>query len=252
MPLPPIVLVPGLLCDEAVWEPQRAALAARAPVIIARHGSADSLQRMAAQVLEAAPPRFALAGHSMGGRVALEVLAQAPERVERLALLDTGFQARPQGEAGEKERAGRLRLLEIARRDGMRAMGADWVRGMVHPARLADRALMDAILDMICRATPETFDAQIRALLSRPERTALLGSIRVPTLVLCGHDDAWSPLSRHEVMAAHIRGAVLVDVPESGHMSTMERPEIVTEALLAWLEDRPQRHAVEIPAGGTR
>jgi pimeloyl-ACP methyl ester carboxylesterase len=80
MPLPPIVLVPGLLCDEAVWEPQRAALAARAPVIIARHGSADSLQRMAAQVLEAAPPRFALAGHSMGGRVALEVLAQAPER----------------------------------------------------------------------------------------------------------------------------------------------------------------------------
>jgi pimeloyl-ACP methyl ester carboxylesterase len=241
---PPLLLVPGLLCDDTVWAPQRAALERQTEVTIARHGSADSLGRMAEQALALAPPRFALVGHSMGGRVALEILAQAPERVLRLALLDTGYEGLAPGADGERERAGRLRLLQIARRQGMRAMGTDWSRGMVHPSRLADAALMDAILDMIERATPDTFAAQIAALLGRPDRTALLSRIGVPTLVLCGHEDAWSPLERHRALAARIPGSVLVDVPDCGHMSTMERPLELTEALIAWLEDRPQRFAV--------
>lgn len=239
MPLPPVMLVPGLLCDDAVWAPQRDALSFRTEVIVARHGNVDSLGRMAEQALEAAPPRFALAGHSMGGRVALEILARAPERVTRLALLDTGYEALAPGAEGERERAGRLRLLRLAREEGMRAMGVEWSRGMVHPRRLADARLMQDILDMIERATPETFAAQIAALLARPDRTALLAGIRVPTLVLCGHEDAWSTLARHEALAALIPGAVLVDVPDCGHMATMERPDAVTAALLAWLEDRP-------------
>jgi pimeloyl-ACP methyl ester carboxylesterase len=244
-PLIPLVLVPGLLCDDAVWESQRAAISPHGEVLLVRHGSADSLGRMAEQVLDLAPPRFALAGHSMGGRVALEVLARAPERILKLALMDTGFKGLPAGEAAERERAGRLRLLGIAREHGMRAMGADWARGMVHPARLDDAALMGAILDMIARATADTFAAQIAALLARPDRTALLATIAVPTLVLCGHDDAWSDLARHRVLARHIRGSVLVDIPDCGHMSTMERPALVNQALLAWLRDEPQPLAID-------
>jgi pimeloyl-ACP methyl ester carboxylesterase len=239
-----VLLVPGLLCDDAVWAPQRAALGRLTEVIVARHGTADSLGAMAERALALAPPRFALAGHSMGGRVALEILARAPERVTRLALLDTGFEGLPPGPDGERERAGRLRLLGIARRDGMRAMGAEWARGMVHPARLADVGLMDSILDMIERATPDVFAAQIGALLGRPDRTALLPDIAVPTLVLCGHEDAWSPVVRHRALAALIPGSVLVDVPDCGHMSTMERPAELADALAAWLQDLPQRFAI--------
>lgn len=240
----PLVLVPGLLCDDAVWAPQRAALAALGPVTIADHGDRASLGEMADRILENAPSTFALAGHSMGGRVVLEVLARAPERVTRVALLDTGYEGLPSGDAGERERTGRLRLLDIARREGMRAMGRDWARGMVHPRRLVDAQLMNAILDMIARATPARFEAQIGALLGRPDRAALLPTIAVPTLVLCGADDAWSPLARHRAIAAAIPGSVLVAVPESGHMCTMEQPESLTRALLAWLEDRPQENVV--------
>jgi pimeloyl-ACP methyl ester carboxylesterase len=240
----PLVLVPGLVCDDAVWAPQVAALAAQRPVLVARHGEADTLGRMAEQVLAIAPPRFALAGHSMGGRVALEVVAQSPDRVTRLALLDTGHEGRPAGDAGERERAGRLRLLDIAREHGMRAMGADWVRGMVHPRRLDDAVLIGSILDMIERSTPAVFAAQIRALLARPDRSALLASIAVPTLVLCGHEDSWSPVERHRVIADLVPGSVLVDVPDCGHMCTMERPEAISVALDAWLHDAPQPHGV--------
>jgi pimeloyl-ACP methyl ester carboxylesterase len=190
---------------------------------------------MAQRILAAGPERFALVGHSMGGRVALEVLARAPERVTRVALLDTGFQALPQGEAGERERAGRYRLLDIARREGMLAMGKEWAKGMVHPDRLADAPLMDAIHQMIARAPVAQFEAQIHALLTRPDRTALLAEIRVPTLVLCGREDNWSPLQQHEEMAQRIRGSQLVVVPHCGHMSTMEQPAAITQALAQWL-----------------
>ena len=195
---------------------------------------------MAAQILANAPPRFALAGHSMGGRVALEVWAQAPQRVSHLALLDTGFEGLAEGETGERERAGRLRLLQLARTEGMRAMAQDWASGMVHPDRLSEAPLMEVIYDMLARATPEVFAAQIRALLQRPDRSALLTSINVPTLVLCGREDSWSTLARHQDMAGRISGSTLVDVPHCGHMCTLEQPDAVSRALLAWLSDEPR------------
>lgn len=231
-----IVLVPGLMCDAAVWREQAAALAAIGDVHIADHGLSNTLGAMAERILESAPPRFALAGHSMGGRVALEVMARAPRRVTRLALLDTGFEPLADGEAGERERAGRMRLLALAHAEGMRPMARDWARGMVHPARLADATLMESIHSMIARSSPQVFEAQIHALLNRPDRTALLGDIAIPTLVLCGHDDAWSPLARHEEMARRIRGSRLVDVPDCGHMCTLEKPDAVGRALLQWLD----------------
>ncbi|MEP7313866.1 MAG: alpha/beta fold hydrolase [Pseudomonadota bacterium] len=234
-----LVLIPGILCDEAVWQPQMDGLRGVADILVPPHGMADSLGGMAEAILAAAAPRFALAGHSMGGRVALEIYARAPDRVTRLALLDTGYEPLASGDAGESERQGRLRLLGIARRNGMRAMAEDWTRGMVHPQRLTDASLMEAILAMISRASPEQYDAQIRALLARPDRSGLLREISVPTLVLCGQDDRWSPLARHQHLAAQIAGSQLVDVPDCGHMSTMERPQPVTAALKAWLDRSP-------------
>jgi pimeloyl-ACP methyl ester carboxylesterase len=231
-----LLLVPGLLCDAAVWHPHLPRLGQGRHLQIAAHGMCDSLGQMAEQLLAAAPPTFALAGHSMGGRVALEVVARAPQRVTRLALLDTRYEALAPGDAGDRERAGRYRLRDIAQRDGMLAMGREWARGMVHPSRLSDNDLMSEIHQMIARATVQQFEAQITALLNRPDRTSLLTSIAVPTLVLCGRDDQWSPLASHVEMVARIRGSWLVEVPTCGHMSTMEQPEAVGRALLDWLE----------------
>ena len=229
-----LVLLPGLMCDRAVWEPQIAALEGVRCVVV-DYGGADSLAAMAQRALEAAPPRFALAGHSMGGRVALEMLRGAPERITRVALFDTGYQARSEGQAGQAEASQRLGLLELARTQGMRAMGREWVQGMVHPERLWDEPLVESILEMIERKTPEIFAAQIGALLSRPSAEGVLRAIGCPTLIGCGRQDLWSPLARHEAMARLVPGARLEIIENSGHMVTMERPEQVRSALRLWL-----------------
>jgi pimeloyl-ACP methyl ester carboxylesterase len=226
------VLLPGLLCDRAVWQPQIDALG---PCHVVDYGERESLLSMAEHALATAPEGpLAVAGHSMGGRVAFEMWRLAPERIERLALLDTSYHPLAEGEAGDAERAGRLALLATARRDGMRAMAREWALGMVHPSR-HDTPLFEAVLDMFERKTPDIFAAQIKALLDRPDCTELLAQIHCPTLLLCGRDDAWSPPSRHEHMQRQITGSRLVIVEQCGHMSTMEQPEAVNRALAGWL-----------------
>ncbi|HYE40580.1 MAG TPA: alpha/beta hydrolase [Ramlibacter sp.] len=235
MERPLLLLIPGLLCDEATWTRQVQALDAVARCQVVDHGQRDSIEDMARHVLgQAGSDRFAIAGHSMGGRVALEVVRQAPDRVVGLALLDTGYQPRAPGEAGEQERRQRHALLEIARTRGMRAMGEQWARGMVHPRRVAT-PLFEEVLTMIERSTPGRFEAQIRALLERPDATRVLDAIRCPTLLVCGRQDAWSPLARHEEMQRAIAASVLEVVEDSGHMSPMEQPQAVSAALAAWL-----------------
>jgi pimeloyl-ACP methyl ester carboxylesterase len=239
MSTPDLILVPGLLCDDAVWEHQTRSLQTIANISIADHKSLNSFQTMADAILQHAPPRFALAGHSMGGRVAFQILRQAPERVTRLALLDTASTPKRDGIEGEREAAERYALLEIAQKEGMREMGRNWVQRMVHPDRLSDPDLIDAILDMIARKTPEIFAGQIRALLNRPDATDLLREIRCPTMVLCGRQDSWSVLEHHEQMASMIPDSRLVVIENCGHMSTMERPAEVTAALREWLISLP-------------
>ncbi len=237
MSRPTLLLLPGLLCDVGVWRDQIRGLDSHADCRVPDFGSLASLTAMAQHVLASAPAgRFALAGHSMGGRVALEVVRLAPDRVERIALLDTGYQPLPTGAAGDQERAGRMALLEQAREAGMRVMGQAWARGMVHASRLGT-PLFDDILDMIERRTPAIFKAQIAALLNRPDATSVLEGLAVPTLVACGRDDQWSPLARHQQMAELIPGARLSVVENSGHMTTMEQPEAVTRLLLQWFEE---------------
>jgi len=107
---------------------------------------------------------------------------------------------------------------------------------MVYPSRLTDAILVNAILDMIARRTPDLYAAQTRALIDRPDATPLLAKIRCPTLVLCGQEDIWSPPQRHEMLREQIRGSSLTVVPYCGHMSTMEQPAAVSQALRAWLE----------------
>jgi pimeloyl-ACP methyl ester carboxylesterase len=230
----PIVLLPGLVCDSAVWSHFHAALGPRVDVSIADYGLIDSLGDMADKVLRECPSRFALAGHSMGGRVALEMFRRAPDRIAALALLDTGVQPLAAGEAGAREAAGRHELLDIARTRGMAAMAQRWVQGMVWQPRLHDAPLLQSVIDMFARRSADMFAAQIRALLARPDASALLPTIRCPTLVLCGTEDSWAPASRHREMAAQVPGSQLVLVPECGHMCTMERPQAVTAALSAW------------------
>jgi pimeloyl-ACP methyl ester carboxylesterase len=230
----PLVLIPGLLCGAAVWPHQRAALADIADIQVSDHGLLDSLPAMAHAILAAAPQRFAIAGHSMGGRVAFEIWRAAPARVTGIALMDTGHHPLAPGAEGEREVAGRFALLETARRDGMRAMATEWVKGMVHPRRVKERALIESILDMFEAKTPEIYAAQTRALINRPDAGPVMRTIRCPTLVLCGHEDAWSPVQRHLEMVAAIPGSTFVDIPECGHMCTMERPEAVSAAMRTW------------------
>jgi len=230
----PVVLLPGLVCDAAVWTHASAAFSGRASITIPDYDWLDSLGAMAEKVLRDAPPRFAVAGHSMGGRVALEVLRRAPERVAAMALLDTGVQPLAPGAAGQREADGRHELLQIARQQGMAAMATRWVQGMVWPPRLGESALINGVIDMFARSTAEVFAAQIRALLARPDAVGLLPGIRCPALVLCGEEDSWAPAARHREMAAQIPGATLELIPECGHMCTLERPEAVTRALLTW------------------
>lgn len=230
-----LVLLPGFLCDRTVWQQQIDSLSDIADSTCADYGTLDSLPAMAELVLRAAPPRFSVAGHSMGGRIAFEVFRLAPERVRRIAMFNSGVVPRAAGGAGAAEEFGRRRLLDIARSAGMRAMALDWVKGMVAPARLADTVLVEAIVRMFERKTPQLFEAQMNALLGRPDATPLLSRIRCPALFLSGREDGWSTPATHQKMASAVPGSRLVVVPDCGHMSTLEQPSAVSDAMREWL-----------------
>ena len=232
---PVLLLVPGLMCDATSW----GAVPSGLPEFDCRvidHGQADSLVQMAEQLLAQAPARFALAGHSMGGRVALEVMRIAPERMTHLGLFDTGHLPKPAGEAGDEEVRKRMALLAIAREQGVRAMAGEWVKGMVAPQRLNDHALIGSILEMFERKSADIFECQLRALIQRPDATPVLGAVKVPTLVLCGALDAWSPPVPHQAIADCIPARpAMVSIPDGGHMVMQEQPEAVIAAMRQWL-----------------
>lgn len=226
----PLVLVPGLACTDQLFAPQRAALQP-VPVTVADHARDDTMADIARRLLKAAPPRFALAGLSMGGYVALEVMRQAPERVARLALLDT--QARADTEEAKRNRERLIALAENGRYAEVHA--ALWPR-LVHPDRVDDGALESLVRGMAEATGPEAFIRQQRAIMGRADGRDLLPGIEVPTLVLVGAEDQITPPDLAREMAEAVEWASLVVVPGSGHLSTLERPEAVTAALGAWLE----------------
>jgi pimeloyl-ACP methyl ester carboxylesterase len=228
-----LILVPGLLCDELVWHHQVAAFEASHRVVVPMLDELDSIPAMAARLLADAPASFALAGHSLGGRIALEVLRQAPARVAALALLDTGVHP-----CSPDEPQRRQVLLDLAAAQGMRAVAKAWLPPMVHPAGRVNQSFMQPLEAMVERRTPASFLNQIKALIERPDATSVLASIRCPTVVICGREDEWSPLAQHVAIAAGIAGARLAVIEDAGHMAPYERPESVTAELRRWLDPR--------------
>lgn len=236
MTAPSLILVPGLMCDHTSWAPILPALSAHANCQVVSHGEADSLTQMAQQILHTAPAQFDLAGHSMGGRVALEVVRIAPDRVRRLALLGTGFKPKEAGAAGEKEAQGRQALLDVAQTQGIRAMALAWVQNMVAPACLEDAAFIESIVQMFERKSVAIFQRQIKALLTRPDVTVVLRQVRVPTLVMAGEFDAWASPQQHQDIADLIPAKPEMQVVAgAGHMMMMEKPENVAALFLDWL-----------------
>jgi pimeloyl-ACP methyl ester carboxylesterase len=222
-----LLLLSGLLCDSTPWLDVATRLSATCPVRIISFANCSSLGEMAERVLLEAPERFALAGHSMGGRVALELWRRAPERITALGLLNTGaFPSRPE------EVASRGRLVKIAQELGMAALAAEWLPPMLRrAATIEQRLIMRRLTSMIERQTPASFAAQIQALLNRPDAEPLLPTIRVPTLLLSGSQDSWSPVSQHAHMQRMIPGSILVEVADAGHMAPIEQPDAVANAL---------------------
>ncbi len=226
----PLVLVPGLLCTADLFTAQRTTLADVADITIGRHTGHPTVAAIAQEILASAPPKFAVAGLSMGGYVAFELVRQAPERVLKLALLDTA--ARP--DAPERKEA-RLKLLELAREHGMAAVQKALMPNLIHAARQNDAPLVDRVVQMAVDTGFDAFKRQQEALMSRPDCRPLLASIRIPALVLVGDGDTLTPPELSHEMHAGIAGSRLVVVPGSGHLSTMEKPDEVNAALRDWL-----------------
>lgn len=234
--VPNLLLLPGLMCDGGFWAPWVSALSPSLKRQVVDYGDADTITAMAEAALAVAPPQFALAGHSMGGRVALEVVRLAPERVQKLILMDTGHLALAPGETGEAEQAGRTALMAVARGEGVRAMCQQWVKGMVHPARVNDAALIDPIIDMFARKSAARFELQQQALLNRPDATPVLTGLTIPTLLLCGRQDAWAGVAQHEAMQALAPQSQLSVIDDAGHMVLMEQPLLTIAALNKFLQ----------------
>jgi pimeloyl-ACP methyl ester carboxylesterase len=225
-----LVLVPGLLCTRALWEPQIAALGDVADMVVADHTRHDPLAAIARSILAQAPERFALAGLSMGGIIAFEIVRQAPARVTRLALLDTN--ARPETpERSEQRRA----LIALAEREGARKAQEALLGVLIHKDRLGDKGLVETVLRMGEDTGTEAFKRQQAAIMSRPDSRPTLAGIGVPTLVLVGREDVLTPIELSQEMADAIPGARLEVVEACGHLSTLERPEAVNRALRRWL-----------------
>jgi len=226
-----LILVPGLLCDALLWRAQLDALADVAEMRVADHTRSATMAEVARDVLADAPYKsFALAGLSMGGYVALEMMRQAPQRVHRLALLDTSAR----GESPEQTER-RKAFIALAARGKFAGVTEALMPQLIHPSRLGDTALTGAIRQMANNVGKEAFVRQQQAIMSRAESRPLLAAIKCPTLVLCGRQDQLTPLDRHEEMAAGIQGAKLEVLEECGHISTMEKPGEVNRALRQWL-----------------
>lgn len=226
----PLALCPGLLLDERFWQHQVAALLDVAEIHVPDLAQDDSVGAMARRVLDHMPERFALCGLSMGGYVALEIMRQAPERVLRLALLDT--RATPDSPETKARRRG---LMELARQGRFRGVTPKLLPQLLHPSRLREEALTGLVMDMAERIGLDGFLRQQTAIIARPDSRPLLPGIAAPTLVLCGRQDALTPLHESEDMAAAIPGARLAVVEEAGHLPPLERPEAVNAELRAWL-----------------
>jgi len=230
----PLVLLPGMMCDARLFQPQIAAFSGKRVVHVAPLGAYDTVEALARDVIAHAPPRFALAGLSMGGIVAMEVVARAPDRIAALALLDTNHRAEL-----PKVAARRAPQIAAAQAGQLRAV----MRDEMKPNYLTDgpkRAdILHLCMEMANNLGPDAFINQSLALMARPDQQETLQSYEKPTLILCGEDDALCPVHRHKLMKELMPHATLTILKNAGHLPTLEQPDATTAALKAWLEEIP-------------
>ena len=220
-----LLLLPGMMCDARLWQHQVAEIGL--PTSVADMTGSSDFRALAAAILDRAPARFAVAGLSMGGIVAFELWRQAPERISHLALLDTT----PYADAPDRREL-RLRQIEQVLDGGLREIATESLKPLyLARAHRDDERLLQTILDMALDLGPDVFRDQSLALRKRPDSVGDLASIDVPTTVICGAEDQLCPVAWHEFMAERIVDAELIVIPECGHLSPMESPNIVTAAL---------------------
>ena len=225
-----LVLLPGLLCDAALWRHQTAHLGDQCTVQVADLTLDNAMAAMAERVLAQAPARFALAGLSMGGYVAQEIMRMAPERVERLALVDTNARA-----DSEAQRASRSDLIKLADIGKFKGVTPRLLPNLIHPSRMDDPSVAGVVLEMAERVGQQAFKRQQEAILNRKDGRGDLEAIRVPTLILAGRQDALCPPKVQNEMLDRLPNARLILVEDCGHLAPLERPEATTAVFRYWL-----------------
>lgn len=223
-----VLLIPGLLCDRFTWEPVLAKLDAD----VADLSTQDSITAMAQDCLDRYPGPLRVAGHSMGARVAMEMAHLAPERIERLVLLDTGIHPLKEGETAKRDE-----IVQFAYDNGMEALAARWLPPMVHEPNQSNADLMQGLTEMVLRKDPDLHARQIKALVNRPDAAAYLSEITCPTLLVVGRQDQWSPVEQHEDMLRLLPDARLEIVENAGHFAPVEQPETVARLVAGFLGD---------------
>jgi pimeloyl-ACP methyl ester carboxylesterase len=227
----PLILLPGMMCDERLFTPQIDAFSGERDVSVFALSDHVTIADLAADILAKSPDHFALVGLSMGGIVAMEMMAQAAERIEKIALLDTN----PLAEVDEVKQR-RQPQLDAVKQGRLR----DVMRDEMKPNYLSKGPRREAVLktcmDMALDLGPEVFIRQSHALMDRVDQTKTLKNIDVPTLILCGRDDTLCPLSRHELMHQLVPHSTLDIIENAGHLPTLEQPETTNESLRKWLK----------------
>ena len=226
-----LILIPGMLCNAELYTPQIEFFDARYDVTVADHTGLGDMGEIAERILATAPERFSLAGLSMGGFISFEILRRAPERVERLALLDTAARA-PREDQKDQHRF----FNAMAEKDGMTPVLDVVVPVCLYPARINDEKLVGAVRSMMEKTGVENFVHQQNAIIERQDARADLGAITCPTVVIVGAEDAVTPPKLSEEIVDGIAGAKLEIIPECGHIATLERPDAVNAVLANWLE----------------
>ena len=220
------LIISGLLCDATVWRPLLECIDGK----VADFSTQDNLTTMARDCLRKHSGHLKIAGHSMGARVAMEMARLAPERVEKLALLDTGIHPLRDGEPAK-----RAEIVHFAHENGMAALANRWLPDMVYAPNQSNKALMTKLKNMVLRATPDLHARQIKALVDRPDASAYLAQIECPVLLIVGQEDQWSPVSQHEDMLKLLPNARLEIIADAGHFAPIEQPESVARLLADFL-----------------
>lgn len=223
-----LLLIPGLLCDRVVWEPLLQTLSGKA--VVADLSAQNSLTQMAEDQLAQFDGSLIVIGHSMGARVAMEIARLAPDRVQKLVLMDTGIHPLAEGETEKRQR-----MIRLAHEQGMQALAAQWLPGMVSEPNRRDTRLMQTLTDMVLRKDADLHERQITALINRPDATAYLATIHCPTLLVVGRDDQWSPVSQHEDMQKLLPHSTLEIIEDAGHFAPLEQPERVCRVVECFL-----------------